>query len=323
MINVKPIKKAFHFIRQKTKPAAVILMYHRVSDVSIEPNWLAVSPTNFTHQIQYLRQAFHPMRLTDLVEGVKNCSLPERAVAVTFDDGYSNNLTHALPVLEAANVPATIFVTLSHIDSEHEPWWDEMKHFLLGTEQVPARLSILIEGHECSWPTTTLAERIIAQRTLENLMRPLPTYVNDDILDKLAQWTGLPRKLRAAYRTVTSKELGQLAQHPLIELGAHTITHPILPTLTLDAQFNEIMGSRYSLEKMIHRPIRAFAYPNGDFTEQTKKLVDAAGYSAAFTTVRGRVEPGDDVLQLRRCAVNDWTIEQFKQNLEAYFNDRS
>ena len=101
MINVKPLKKAFYFIRNKVKPAAVILMYHRISDTAIEPNWLAVSPANFTQHIQYLRQAYHPMRLTDLVERVKRCSLPERAVAITFDDGYSDNLTHALPVLQS------------------------------------------------------------------------------------------------------------------------------------------------------------------------------------------------------------------------------
>ncbi len=313
----------FYFIRSKAKPAAVILMYHRISDTSIEPNWLAVSPTNFTDHVQYLKQTFNTMRLTDLVESIKDGSLPDRSVAITFDDGYSDNLTHALPVLESFTVPATIFVTTNHVDSDRELWWDEMKHFLLEPLYVPPRLSLQVTDCAYSWPTVTPEDRLVAHCALENLMRPLPADVNDAILDHLATWAGSPRKLRPAYRTVTTPQLTKLAEHPLIEVGAHTITHPILPVLSLEAQFNEIVGSRYMLEKMIHQPVHSFAYPNGDFTEQTRKLVDAAGFRSACTTINGRVEPGDDVFRLRRCAVNDWGIALFKKNLEAFFHDRS
>ncbi len=263
------------------------------------------------------------MRLTDLVESIKDGSLPDRSVAITFDDGYSDNLTHALPVLESVSVPATIFVTTNYVDSDREPWWDEMKHFLLGPLCVPSQLSIQLTDGDYSWPTVTAEDRLVAHHALENLMRPLPAAVNDQILDYLATWAGSHRKLRPAYRTVTTPQLTKLAEHPLIELGAHTITHPILPTLSLEAQFNEIIGSRYKLEKMIHQPVRSFAYPNGDFTEQTRKLVDAAGFRAACTTISGRIEPGDDLFRLRRCAVNDWNIALFKKNLEAFFHDRS
>ncbi|MCX6043821.1 MAG: polysaccharide deacetylase family protein [Chloroflexi bacterium] len=298
-------------------------MYHRISDTSIEPNWLAVSPKNFAAHVQYLKQTFNPMRLTDLVESIKDGSLPDRSVAITFDDGYSDNLTHALPVLESFAVPATIFVTTTYVDSNREPWWDEMKHFLLAPRCVPAQLSIQVADGDYSWPTVTLEDRLAAHQELENLMRPLPVPVNDAILDHLATWAGSHRKLRPAYRTVTMPQLTQLAEHPLIELGAHTLTHPILPTLTPEDQFNEIVGSRYMLEKMIHQPVLSFAYPNGDFTEETRKLVNAAGFNTACTTINGRVEPGDDVFCLRRCAVNDWDIALFKKNLEAFFHDRS
>jgi hypothetical protein len=74
---------------------------------------------------------------------------------------------------------------------------------------------------------------------------------------------------------------------------------------------------------MIKRQVHSFAYPNGDYNEQTRKLVDAAGYKAACTTMNGTVQHGDDVFQLRRCAINDWNIERFKQQMEAFFNDRS
>jgi len=320
---ITPIKQTVHFIKRKFTPAAVILMYHRVSDTAVEPNWLAVTPTNFAQHMRHLRQTYQPMRLLDLIDGIQQRSLPDRAVAVTFDDGYRDNLTSALPELEANNIPATIFVTTSYVDREREPWWDEVKHFILEPLQLPVRLSLRIDRQEYSWSTHTLKERLNAHQDLENLMRPLPTYINDKILDHLAQWSNMQRRCHPAYRTVTSSELRELARHPLIDLGAHTITHPILPTLSLDAQFNEIVGSRYSLEKMINRQVHSFAYPNGDYNEQTRKLVDAAGYKAACTTINGSVQQGDDVFQLRRCAINDWNIGRFKQHMEAFLNDRS
>ncbi len=320
---IRPVKQTIHYIKRKFTPAALILMYHRVSDTSVEPNWLAVAPTNFAQHMRHLRQSYQPVHLLDLIEGIQQRSLPNRAVAVTFDDGYRDNLTCALPELEANNIPATIFVTTSYVDSEHEPWWDEVKHFLLEPLALPPTLSLQINRQEYRWSTNTFEERLNTHQALEDLMRPLPTYINDRILDHLAQWSNRQRRYHPAYRTVTSSELNELASHPLIDLGAHTITHPILPTLSLDAQFNEIVGSRYSLEKMINRQVHSFAYPNGDYSEQTRKLVDAAGYKAACTTVNGTVQQGDDVFQLRRCAINDWNIERFKQQMEAFFNDRS
>src|SRR3954462_6044345 len=113
-MTVLSFKKVFPFLHNKDTPAAVILMYHRISNTSVEPNWLAVSPANFSEHMQYLRQAFQPIRLTDLVEGIQNHSLPARSVVITFDDGYTDNLTHAVPILESTNIQATIFVTNSH-----------------------------------------------------------------------------------------------------------------------------------------------------------------------------------------------------------------
>ncbi len=321
MMMFKPLQRTLSYIQHKLAPAAVILMYHRISTTAVEPNWLAVTPTNFAQQMAYLRQAYHPIQLAELIDCLQKGSLPQRAVVITFDDGYRDNLTCALPQLEATGNPATIFVTTGHIDSEREPWWDELKHFLLESTQAPSYLALQIEQRAYHWSTATRAERIKVHCGLENLMRPLPSYVNDTILDQLAVWTGTYRRFHPAYHTITSAELHELARHSLIELGAHTMTHPILPTLPLDAQFNEIVGSRYRLEKMINKPVLSFAYPNGDYNEQTRQLVDAAGYRLACTTTTGCVQHGDNVFQLRRCAVNDWPLETFKRKLETFFHD--
>jgi peptidoglycan/xylan/chitin deacetylase (PgdA/CDA1 family) len=111
----------------------------------------------------------------------------------------------------------------------------------------------------------------------------------------------------------------QLADAPLIDIGAHTKTHPLLSTLSPDEQYDEINGSRQWLEEALAQPVFSFAYPSGAYNGETVEAVRASGFSAACTVEQGCVEAGDDLFQLRRCNVADWDQKTFKQNLEAFF----
>lgn len=300
-------------------PAAVILMYHRISDVTVTPNWLAVSPNQFARQLEHIRQEYCPIRLLDLIAHVRSGSIPHRAVAVTFDDGYYDNLTGALPLLEAARIPATVFVTAGFIDSPREFWWDELARFTLEAQNTPCSLELVIQGHNYIWEMASAKQRQAAYSELKELVKPLTSAAIERVLNELATWSGLERALRPAYRTMTSLELRQMAHSEFIDIGAHTVTHPILPTQSLDAQYDEIVDSRRRLEAIINRPVRTFAYPNGDFTKETTKIVEQAGFVGACTTKTGRVERNQDPFTLRRFPVNDWDVGTFEDNLAAYF----
>ncbi|MFN8487843.1 MAG: polysaccharide deacetylase family protein [Caldilineaceae bacterium] len=302
---------------------AVILMYHRISDEFVEPNWLAVSPCHFAQHLEHIRQQYHPIRLLELVDAIQNGSLRERAVAVTFDDGYSNNFTQALPLLEAAQIPATVFVTTGHIDSSCEFWWDDLAHLLLGAAHTPATLSLKVQERFYTWDTESVQQRQEARLALEDLIEPLPAKAKEQVLYELANWSGLKRGGRSAYRAMTKAELTQLAQSKYIDLGAHTVTHPILPTLSPEEQYAEIVNGRRNLETLVNQPVRTFAYPNGDFASETVKIVAEAGFTAACTTVRGCVQAGDDLFRLRRYSVDDWSSATFQQNLAAFFQNQS
>ena len=104
---------------------SAILVYHRVANVSHDPLQLCVSPQNFKKQIIYLKKNFNLIPLSQMVNNLKSHKIKERAVAVTFDDGYSDNLYTALPILEEFNVPATIFITTGNIDSQEDFYWDK------------------------------------------------------------------------------------------------------------------------------------------------------------------------------------------------------
>ena len=187
-------------------------------------------------------------------------ALPVRSVLVTFDDGYRSVLQHALPVLERFEVPAVVFVCTGPAQRRELLWYDAMERRGRGSEIENAkRLS-----YHC-WQV--LADRV--RRSADE---------NDE---------------RAV---MTPGEVASLAKHPLIEIGAHTVDHPLLSQLSVAAQRRQIAESIETLRAWTSRPIRAFAYPNGqrgDFTEDTIRIVRECGIDAAFST-EPRIAPCDD-----------------------------
>lgn len=114
-------KKSYYFFT----PTAVILIYHRIANVKYDPHLLSVSPGNFYQQLKYLKEKFKIIKLSELVEDLKTNQLKNKSIAITFDDGYADNLYSALPILEKLEIPATIFLVAGKIDSQKSFLWDE------------------------------------------------------------------------------------------------------------------------------------------------------------------------------------------------------
>ncbi len=153
-------------LRNLLLPTAIILTYHRVADVTEDPHQLAVSPQNFEAQIQYLKENYCAVSLAEIIEHLRNKTLRKNMVAVTFDDGYADNLYQALPILEKYNVPATIFVTSNFVGTSGYPWdenrADETNRPMTQPEllQIVSSKMITIGGHTLSHPhIKTLSEQ--------------------------------------------------------------------------------------------------------------------------------------------------------------------
>lgn len=319
------IKKAFYIVRRYLKRGAVILLYHRIVRTSTDPYNLVVTPEHFAQQMAHLHRTCYPMRLHDLVKAIRNRALPDRAVAVTFDDGYADNYLHARPILESTKIPATIFVTSDNIDNSHEYWWDDLDRMFLISLPLSKPLRITIENQIHEWKIDSRMQLESTRKEIFTLMRPLDSLTREGVLCQLASWTGLERIGRPDYRAVTTAQLLDLACSEYIDIGAHTRSHPMLSALSPDAQYAEIVGGREILESKIQRPVDLFAYPFGtlyDFNDQTVEIIRTAGFQAATTIVPGSVEVGDDLFRLRRCAVYDWGLTVFEKKLESYFVDR-
>ena len=132
---------------QPPEPKPVILMYHRIADEPVDPWGLAVSPARFEEQLQVLRRTRHPLPLTDFVHRLVAGTLPARAVALTFDDGYADNLFAGKPRLVAADIPATVFLATGYLDRTGEFWWDELARLIL-LEHGPQSLEVVVRGDD-------------------------------------------------------------------------------------------------------------------------------------------------------------------------------
>jgi peptidoglycan/xylan/chitin deacetylase (PgdA/CDA1 family) len=294
-------------------------MYHRVFESSSDPWELCVSPGHFAEQMEVLRRNYQVMSLNEVVRSLRDGQLPERGVIMTFDDGYADNLWNAKPLLEKYELPATVFITSGSLDSPTEFWWDDLERILLQPRKLPKCMQLSVQGRAYDWQTTNSDERQLAYMAIHQILQPLkPSDRNQAIAELFAEADVDPMG-RPDYMPLTTDELIQLAQSELVDIGAHTVTHPLLSVMSQDDQSTEIVDSRKKLEAILGSPMDTFSYPYGNFTPETVDIVEAAGFEGALTTDENVVEMGANLFRLGRFGVGDWDGDRFKHRLDEFF----
>ncbi len=339
-----PLRARLNSLRGKKSAAnsrVLILMYHRVIELDADPYGLCVSPDHFEDHLQVLHRTATPLSLSELVRKLRGGQLPERGVVVTFDDGYLDNLQVAKPLLEKHEVPATVFVTSGAVPMRREFWWDELDRLLLRPGRLPGTFSFSWSGsvriwqlgagslysenesHNRVWNVHQAPESLAPrQRFFQEIQRftyELTTVEKHALLDQLAAWSGADASVRTDRGTLTPAELGELARGPLIEIGAHTVSHPSLRALLLDEQYMEMHESKSRLEEIVGRPVSGIAFPHGEYTPDTLIGVSEAGFEFACTVRAEPVGKDTDRQQLPRFKVEDWDAEQFVRKLDTWF----
>ena len=331
--------------RRRSGGCALILAYHRVGErLPSDPHALRVTPSSFSEQLTVLRRRWMPLRLEEIVSALHVGDLPPHAVVVTFDDGYADNLECATPLLERYDVPATVFITTGYLGGRREFWWDELERILLHSASLPATLTLTIGGRTRRWRVGSLRDgdarppcaepwnvemrhaptaRHALYRALHPQLRPLEDTQRQAVLEQLRRWSGIDAGVRPTHRPLSVEELVRLAAGGRVDIGAHTVTHPVLAALPVAAQQREIQASKEQLEFLLGAPVNSFAYPYGssqDYAQRTVALVRAAGFASACANIPEPVWQGSDPYQLPRFLVRDWDGEEFSRRLRAWFH---
>jgi peptidoglycan/xylan/chitin deacetylase (PgdA/CDA1 family) len=290
---------------------AVVLMYHRVADPVNDPWGLCVSPDHFTEQLEVLRRLVRPVTLAEAAAGP---AAGAARVAVTFDDGYLDVHANAVPALEAAEIPATLFVVSGTVGARQEFWWDQLEQcFRAGWSG--ARHVELVAGEVRAAGTMTSDEP--AMRRLHQVIYRLAPALIPGVMADLRRQVGAPAPVLER-RPVTPAELAELAASPVMEVGAHTRNHANLTTLTADDRHDEIAGSRARLHTVLDLPIETISYPYGAHDGDTVRCARETGFTHACTVSPGTVTAGTDPLALPRMDVEDWDGDTFERRLRGW-----
>jgi peptidoglycan/xylan/chitin deacetylase (PgdA/CDA1 family) len=322
------LAKLRRFLRRlprRFRTRALILAYHRVAAVPWDPAGLCVSPEHFAEHLAVLCERFAPMSLAELLADLERGTLRRRSVVVTFDDGYADNLLQAKPMLGRFGVPATVFVTTAPLDEERELWWDELERALEHAPLPPRRLpgaSPAWELPEAAAPAS--ADRLQLFHAWRDWLMQRSHEERRKALDALLAAAGCGVAPRPSHRTLTEEEIAELAADGAIEVGAHTVTHPMLSLLPPSERRSEMLASKRRLEALLDRPVRSFAHPFGEpqhFASTAGALLRECGFACACSSVPRPVDADADRFWLPRTTVGDWDGDRFTRRLAGWLRD--
>jgi len=326
MRTLRKVKHRARRLIERERP--IILMYHRVAQLTHDPWQIAVSPDRFAAQIEALVQLRNVVPLRWLAAQMAQGCVPKKVAVVTFDDGYVDLLAQAKPVLERYGCPATAFLVTGVIGNTHSFWWDELSRVVFGTPLLPTELEIEIAGRLHGWRTddglaasqsdaddgrTVTREQL--HYALWRLMRPLEPEPRWELVMRLCTWAGIEIEANSAHRPLTEEEVRRLASPSFIDIGAHSVTHPVLPLLDEPGKRAEVESSRAACEELTGEPVDTFAYPYGEFDDSAAACVRDAGFVCACTTRRGAVSSKNDPMLLPRFQIENWQGADFARRL--------
>ena len=298
-----------------SRSGSVILCYHRVAEGVDDPFRLCVTPANFAVQLDEIARYGEPSTIAEL-------SVPSRRprVVVTFDDGYADNLTNALPIAKAKAFPITVFVTSGVVGDHRGFWWDRLAT-LLRSRPSGIREFCLPAGER------TVRIALGAPRTGEDLLSvrqhllPLPVAEIHRVLDAVSEQWATSADPPPDARSLTTSEFVQLAASEVVTIGAHTVDHVRLRGLPPPVQLQTISASRKELERLSGLAISDFAYPYGhvdSFDDRSVEAVRSAGFQAACTTIPGNAGFISDRYRLPRRVVMNWGRLRFRAGLQRW-----
>tara|TARA_R100001015_G_C4606042_1_gene161102 strand:+ start:228 stop:1169 length:942 start_codon:yes stop_codon:yes gene_type:complete len=270
-------------------------MFHRIlandGRPRVHTKALEVEPRSLEDFITFFKQRKYDfIRMDEVLDYIKK-PRSSKFVVFTFDDGFEDNYTQALPLFESFGIPFTIYITTDMPDGKRILWNYILEDIILENEQIEL-------GHK-NW---SLKSSIIEQSEKENVYNDIRRYLIDrpreERLQLLRDWFKLSDEdlfSKVKEHAMSWDQLKEISKNPLVEIGAHTITHPSLKSLNEREFQEEVIGSRQKLEEKLKIKIRHFAYPYGSVNEVGKReleLMKSMGFETAVTTRNGNVFKG-------------------------------
>lgn len=298
-----------HLFLTRNARTCVILAYHGVtatpSPAKRFSSKMFVPLQRFESQLDFLQRRCTVLSLSEAVARLQRRSpFPPRSVVLTFDDGYMNNASEVFPLLQERQLPFTIFPTTQMIGGGRAAWWHRLESGLDNTQQKDT-VALRASNQVGEFDLGNAAGRRKLFEWTQNLILGAPSE-EEEIMACIGRGLGSAQAVDKDSAFVGWDELKRMLESPLVEVGAHTNTHPNLVQLDGEHARQEILGSKSKLEAMLGRKVTSFAYPFGQpgtYDEGTIAVVKEAGFSCALTAIEGKVRANADLFQLPRVPI--------------------
>jgi peptidoglycan/xylan/chitin deacetylase (PgdA/CDA1 family) len=291
-------------------------MYHGVVRQSLEPFcWTQLPEKKFRFQISYLKKNYSVLKLSELIEKMRNGKpLPDYTAVVTFDDGYRNNYTIAYPILSQYHIPAVIFLATRCVSDQVHCWPDRLYLAIKHTSKQGIDLT------KWGLPYYSLRlpiEKEMANQEIAEYLKMLPRHEKDLILEEIIDHLKIHSISRDSdFDLMSWDDIKFLSNYGLIEFGSHTATHNILSQMDPSDAVKEIKESCETIEHHCGKSCQFFAYPNGrkiDFTDYVKEQLKKSQVDCALTTIPGLNDRSEDLFELKRVSIGaDISPARFK-----------
>jgi len=293
-----------------------VLLYHRVSS-DVDPYLPGISSTVFDAQMAYLARNYKVLPLGEILRRMENgIEIEPYTVAITFDDGYRDNLTCAHPILKKYRLPATLFAATRYIGSKEAMWNDQVSWAFKRTTRKDFTFEVANQRRSLSLRSEK--EKICTLGFLLEVLKEASDLEKSRIVDQVVTEFDIEKQSHPKPKLMLNwPELRQMVEEGW-EVGSHTVNHVILTRVEETTAFEELRRSKEMLEMKLQRPIYLFAYPNGkqsDFDVTIKNLVRQAGYKVAVTTLDGLNDKSTDPFEIRRRSPWESHLSRFATNM--------
>jgi len=296
--------------RSRLPQTLSVLTYHSIADAAkpgFDDGVVDATPSQFEAQLRFVSERFSVIRIQQLIDFLETgAPLPQNALLITFDDGYSTCFSQALPALQRHNMTATFFIATDFVDRRRVYWWDRINYILHHSDRDRVQLSY-------PEPVDIEVAADGSVRTLTNLVKHTRGLDVERFLDELTAaagvtWTEQFERALANETIMTWDQVRGLRDAGM-DVQSHTHGHRVLQTLHGDQLAHELAGSREILERELDQPVRAVAYPVGRDIAHIPEIRNAirdAGYAIGFSNATGvnyrmnRIDP----FSVRRLAVD-------------------
>lgn len=305
---------AFAPFRFANRGKALIVMYHRFSREEGTP---MVSARAFAEQIDYLTSHYRIVPLSFVAARLgAGKPLPPRVAVLTIDDAYSDVYDIAFPILRERGVPATVFVVTDFAERKTWLWTDKLRYL---TSRVEGRqLEMAVQGRALRCELNGPASRLEAAAMINARLKTLEDEAKEEAIFGIADSLSvtIPASPPPEFASITWDDARRM-QAAGIEIGSHSVTHPILTNICLARLRRELGESRERIESELSRKVDLFCYPNGNFNREVRREVERAGYSCAVTSIYGFADSGSDPLALHRIST-EFDLPHFIQSTSGF-----